>query len=194
MGSGRGIEKRINAKSQRGVKKMRDYERDELVRDIGKAFKNVKHPKKLGNISEIQGLEGKQWKDLSVDDVKRNRNVYFFTDEGFKYFLPGYLMLMVRYPEQFSNSELLELLLRHLSQINTMVTPASLCKLFDQQQKAAILKFLDHVESLYLSPRDIGLSQIAAHNHGKVFKSMEKRRNELLELVKKAKMYWEGCR
>jgi hypothetical protein len=75
----------------------------ELIARIEEAFKDVPYPGDdnldRGYPLEVEDFIGKHWKDLPFDFMFSNREaLWSFSGEGFHFYLPAFLIAMLRYP------------------------------------------------------------------------------------------------
>ncbi len=45
-------------------------------------------------------FKGKLWVDVSAEDMVQRRNLHPFTPDGFRYFLPAHMLLVLQHPEE----------------------------------------------------------------------------------------------
>lgn len=173
-------------------------ERKTLIRKIENVFANVKPPKTLsipGSEAALQGLAGKQRNELTAELVKAHRDFRAFSDEAFKYYLPGYFVVMLAHPEQVKDIDLIVALARHLGRDYDPPLPRDLCPQFDKYQKAVIAAFLDMVEPLWLPEHDIDVKTALAKPAKRVQarRDLIKERDGWMKVVNKARFYWGLC-
>ena len=84
--------------------------RDELIQAIEHAFSDTEYPGDTGLVDDPDDWEadetqvefrGRHWHDI-VDPqfLMRHRSLYFFSPEAFEFYLPAYLIGVLRYPAE----------------------------------------------------------------------------------------------
>lgn len=161
-------------------------ERIELVNKINKAFKNTQVPKgNIGDRDELVGFRGKHWQDVTLDAIEYNDALYFFNAKGFQYYLPAYLVMILKSPDKVTNT-IKDGVIRDLGASVHM--PMDMCKLFDDKQRKVILEFLltQSYEEIHGKP-DIDPSNV------KMTHFVEKQRMDFETMHQRAINYWENC-
>lgn len=142
------------------------HKRLELLSKITTAFKNVPIPRRsIGDRDELRHFKGKKWQDVAIEALRWNDSLAYFNNEGFHYYLPAYMTLILKSPDKVGEN------VRH-SVIRELGSPEVMgyqYKLFDNKQRQAVLEFLrsQTFEELHplagarqnLTPRQIQLLQ-----------------------------------
>ncbi len=128
---------------------MLEHEMQGLVLKIEKAFRNVPFPgNKIayhGNEFELDDFLGKRWQDINPAHLHSSALI-FFTLEAFHYYLPAFLIAIIKTPDKI-NFMTVENLIKKLSFADW--TKKRIHKLFTKQQKVVIKDFLNNCKSLY---------------------------------------------
>lgn len=162
------------------------HERIELASKICKAFKNTQVPKgNIGDKDELVGFKGKRWQDVTLDAIEYNDALYFFNAKGFQYYLPSYLVMILKSPDKVTNT-IKDGVIRDLGA--SMHMPMDMCKLFDDKQRKVILEFLlsQNYEEIHgrpnLDPSNVKMSRF-----------IEKQRMDFETMLQRAISYWKDC-
>jgi hypothetical protein len=174
---------------------MLEKEREALITETKRAFANVVWPKRIDWGSQDPIFLGdKKWNELSADDVLSNFYFFLFSAEGFHYYFPGYVITMLQNPDAVKGGFLIENMLRQLSQ-SYPSSSIDLCRVFNKKQRRVVIRFLDLFGALWLT--DENNEDVHWRHQSKediwIVRKFEKQHHELLELLAKAKAYWQEC-
>jgi hypothetical protein len=160
--------------------------KERLIEDISYAFKTAKYPgRKIGDENEIMAFIGKKWQEISIDDINSNQSISFFSAAGYYYYLPAYLIMMLKNPQKIDRFVFLGVV-RSLANYDTMkIQKQKVCKLFSKKQKDVVLEFLANYEELFFDSTD-GLSR------GRQ-KFIERENEEARAYINSAIEYWSKC-
>lgn len=158
---------------------MLEHERLELANNISARFKDVTIPKrKIGDLEELDIFVGKQWHEITIEDINQNRGLLFFSPEGFRYYLPSYLVTILRYPNEVSQEakiKVLEFLKGSYIEI----------ELFSAKQREAILNFVigHEYEDIYRTGQSFSANKMGHY--------IDKQKTEFLQLRQNAINFWK---
>ena len=139
-----------------------------LIEDIRNAFSSARRPNTLGRSSEGLDVEqyfaGRSWQDINLNSLITERvgdstaYLSFMTREGFAYFLPGYMIMVLRDdPKEMGN--FIDSLMWHLSHPDSLLKKGEektwmydyglkeiteLTSLLTPPQKRVVAEFLRH--------------------------------------------------
>lgn len=126
---------------------------EQTKRKIESAFSTVKYPKGREVVSDADGprlvrnFVNKQWRDIPVE-VLTYSSLYFFTPEGFQFFLPAFLLAGL----DEENADLRQSLVMSLAPGEDATERENFQRrigLCTKEQRAAIRQFLQTVADIY---------------------------------------------
>lgn len=176
------------------MKTLSDNQREALIAEVKSVFADTPYPRIIGNLPNPSEFEDKKWDELSVNVVQSNHYLFLFDEEAFRYFLPGYLLIMLQNPTEMVDGFIIDGILRHLGQEYDELPKQDLCKLFNREQRDVVLKFLNLFEALWLSP-NIEKQVLRIHPKRREWakKELETIQRKSLSLLEKAIQYWQNC-
>lgn len=161
-----------------------DVQREELVKRIRKAFKNMPVPEKIGDKLELKNIRGKRWQDITPEDLNYIDSVLYFTKKGLHYYLPAYLVNILEHPADVTSS-VTDILFRDIVSYDGTYK-ARLCDEFTSEQKGVILEFLKLYEHFFPLP-----SRTEANS--KFYYLIEREKQNRHQHIQAAIEYWESC-
>ena len=148
---------------------MEDKEISKLVKQIENAFADTPYPgKNIGDDGEVGRFIGKRWKDVTREDINSNDHLSFFTLDALRYYLPAYLIGVLRNPDLRLDIRLALIKFFDPGEDWKSNKPELLSKIFSEPEKAAIRSFFENYKQLFLLSKD------------EPFSSVEKKRREAL--------------
>jgi len=128
---------------------------EELKTLIKKAFKDTPYPVgKLTDTYDDEGVSeffaGKQWENLNAPDLRKHDvALSFFEPEAFRYFLPAFMLAELSDPE--TADVIGESIVFHFSKPKEFWIESyeKRISLFTRNEKEAIVRFIDYMQSTY---------------------------------------------
>lgn len=170
---------------------MTDIQSEELIEKIKLAFDKVEHPHQLiGDLEELGHLVDRSWDSLSLDEINATEGLTFFSREGLGYFLPAYLVTILKNPNMISDL-LKNRVIRDLSQFDVVwgTWSGKLCEIFTSEQKEVIIEFLENFDILVPLISKIDTTSMTPSER-EIFQIRKADRDLLL---KQATEYWKAC-
>jgi hypothetical protein len=170
----------------------------DLIETIKRAFVGVEHPgRSLGNLEELHYLVDKGWEDMSLKDIVASEGLGFFSRKGLHYFLPAYLIAILKHPDQL-DAAVREQIMFHFAHYDTLrgVPPAwwtapseKLYERFTQEQKQVIIEFLEWYDIQFPSWTEEFINSFSEYEK-KVYNSFKFPRHKV---TRTALDYWKEC-
>jgi hypothetical protein len=169
---------------------MLSQQREDFAQKISEAFQSSIYPiKNIGNPYEVKAFVGKKWQEVTVADINTNHSLFFFSDAGLQYFLPAYLIAVLRYPEQVV-PDVQYNLLQDLGRLDESIVmkdrDRKVCEGFTDIQKLTIIEFLEKYEQMFpfVSQSELEEAESAI---------FEQEKADIRRLLQKAIDYWKNC-
>lgn len=153
-----------------------------LIQKIERDFKSVPHPgRNIGDPFETRQFEGKTWQQISLRDIDATNWLYSFSPEALHYFLPAYLIAMLRNPMRVNGMALSNVIrdLWNYDSFHRLKKKDFLNKRFSKPQRKTLVEFLQAFEEIFLESGGIGEKNV---------NDWEK--PEIRESLSKAIAYW----
>lgn len=163
---------------------MSHIKRQQLQAKIEKAFKNTTPPPahKMGDPYEVSDFHGKRWQDVSLEAIRSTYNIFFFSSEGLHYFIPAYVIAILRDYDQLRGYAVVDSVLRFLGEFDTVYPQKTpLKKLFSTQQIQVILEFLEDFETMFPWPELENKNEQIA---------LDRQKANRQEFIERAVQYW----
>ncbi len=118
----------------------------ELIHKIERAFKSTNHPDlKIGDMEEVGHLRHIRWQEATIGDLQRVGGLMFFSIEGFYYYLPAYLISLLRDPKQLGTQIIPKLFTALHNASPSVMTRKQRRELLSKQKTAVIIEFLEQM-------------------------------------------------
>jgi hypothetical protein len=132
--------------------------RDKIAQEIRAAFSstpysgddNIGGDDPFDGVLVEQDFKGKHWRDITLEILLKHHNkLPFLSPQGYRYYLPAYLLGVLYHFEDVDLDVLPSKLIRTLSPNHHQARFLEVTKQFTVEESAAIYSFLSHYKELF---------------------------------------------